>query len=125
MRSFSDQCPKNRANTPLFRGHIFSAQPLTTCSTIDERKRRNAENRITGYSAVGSAGGLGPSGRGFKSLYSDQKIEITPISWTECRIYGGSSIRLCRCLLWWSLYRFTIHNAIQSRIEILLSKICM
>ena len=26
----------------------------------------------TGYSAVGSAGGLGPSGRGFKSLYSDQ-----------------------------------------------------
>ena len=27
----------------------------------------------TGYSAVGSAGGLGPSGRGFKSLYSDQK----------------------------------------------------
>ena len=27
--------------------------------------------RSSGYSAVGSAGGLGPSGRGFKSLYSD------------------------------------------------------
>ena len=29
---------------------------------------------ITGCSAVGSAGGLGPSGRGFEPLHSDQKL---------------------------------------------------
>ena len=31
-------------------------------------------NFITGCSAVGSAGGLGPSGRGFEPLHSDQKL---------------------------------------------------
>ena len=29
---------------------------------------------ISGCSAVGSAGGLGPSGRGFEPLHSDQKL---------------------------------------------------
>ena len=31
-------------------------------------------NFIAGCSAVGSAGGLGPSGRGFEPLHSDQKL---------------------------------------------------
>ena len=43
--------------------------PLTTCLTTTAETK----NRISGCSAAGSAGGLGPSGRGFESRHSDQK----------------------------------------------------
>jgi hypothetical protein len=41
----------------------------------DHRQRnfQKTKNRITGCSAVGSAGGLGPSGRRFEPCHSDQK----------------------------------------------------
>lgn len=35
------------------------------------------------YSAVGSAGGLGPSGREFNSLYSDQKSGLILVDITK------------------------------------------
>ena len=53
---------------------------------------------ITGCSAVGSAGGLGPSGRGFEPLHSDQKstVILIELRWTQsvkevsqiCELFG-------------------------------------
>ena len=53
------------------------------------------KNRISGISAVGSAGGLGPSGREFESPISDQN----PLKLSDFRgffLFGWGNHRLCR-----------------------------
>ncbi len=67
------EIPQLFASTGVLVLHPFRKIPENRRLTTSLTTMAETENQISGCSALGSAGGLGPSGRRFKSCHSDQK----------------------------------------------------